>query len=79
MHGKGGMHGRGCVWQGVVHSSGMCGREACTARGACVAGGVRGMHAPHLPQILRDTINERSVRILLECILVIYIVLDLLG
>ena len=42
----GGMHGRGCAWQGV-----------------CVAGG-------RAWQILRDTVNERAVRILLECILV---------
>ena len=52
------MTGGGHVWQG-----------------ACVAGG----HAwqgewvprrPPTPQILRDTVNERTVRILLECILV---------
>ena len=43
----GGVHGRGCAWQGGVH-----GKQA-------------------LPQqILRDTVNERAVRILLECILV---------
>ena len=39
------------------------------ARGGwCVAGGMHGLHAPR--QILRDTVNERAVRILLECILV---------
>ena len=33
-------------------------------KGACMAGGGR------VWQILRDTVNERAVRILLECILV---------
>ena len=33
-----------------------------------MAGGVHGTHAKR--QILRDTVNERTVRILLECILV---------
>ena len=42
---------------------GVCGR------GACVAGGVHG--GGHAWQILRDTVNERAVRILLECILVL--------
>ena len=48
----------------------MRGRGTCVAegghvwRGACVAGGGRAW------QILRDTANERAVRILLECILV---------
>ena len=37
-------------------------RGGCMAGGTCVAGGVW--------QILRDTVNERAVRILLECILV---------
>ena len=39
--------------------------------GGC-AGGMygRGMHAPPR-QILRDMVNERAVRILLECILVL--------
>ena len=59
-----GMHSRGHVWQGGMH-----GRRACMAGGhswwgVCMAGG----HAchPHTPhQILRDTINEWEVRILL--------------
>ena len=49
----GGMHGKGCAWQGG-HAW----------HGACMA------HMPHLRQILRDVVNERAVRILLECILV---------
>ena len=50
----GGVDGRGHGWQ----LAGVCGR------GACVAEGGRAW------QILRDTVNERAVRILLECILV---------
>ena len=67
------------VFTGVCLSGGMRGRGACVAgRGVCVAGGAceaGGMHgrgvAHTFPQqILRDTVNERAVRILLECILV---------
>ena len=63
----GGVHGRGHAWQG-----------ACMAGGVCVAGGVHGRGhvwqgghscSPPHHQILRDTVNERAVRILLECIL----------
>ena len=53
----GGMYGcRGCVWLWGV----------CVVAGACmvVGGGVR--------EILRDTVNELAVRILLECILVYF-------
>ena len=75
MHGRD-MHGGGCAWQGGVH-----GRGACMARGHVWQGGVhgggghawQGVHATHVPpQILRlrHTVNERAVRILLECILV---------
>ena len=46
----------------------VCPWGACVAGGACMAGGVCGMHEPQ--QILRDTVNERAVRILLEYILV---------
>ena len=51
------------------------------AGGACMAGGVcgrrsvwQGVHGMHPPpcQILRDTVNVRTVRILLECILVLH-------
>ena len=58
MHGRG-MHGRGCVW---------CG--ACMAGGHAWCGGMhcRGGHAW---QILRDTVNEQALRILLECILLV--------
>ena len=76
MHGRRGMHGGGaCVVgharQGGMHGRGVCvaggvhGRGACMARGACVAGGMHG-RGGHVWQILRDTVNERAVRILLE-------------
>ena len=53
--------------QGGMHGRGMCGRGVC-GRGVCMAGGMHGMHTNQ--QVLRDTVNERAVRILLECILV---------
>ena len=73
---QGAMCGGGCAWQG-----GMCGKGVCMAGVECRAGGVHGrgghvwqgdMHGRgHAPwQILRDTVNEWAVRILLECILV---------
>ena len=51
-----------------MRGRGACMGGACVAggrawQGACVAGG-------HAWQILRDTVNERAVRILLECILI---------
>ena len=62
------VHGRGQVWQGGMHGRwGMRGREGmCMAREhawweVCMA---------HMPLTLRDAVNERAVRILLECILV---------
>ena len=61
MHGRGGFHSRGHAWQG-----------ACMAEEMCMVG-VRVCHKPPPPrQILwlRRTVNERPVRILLECILV---------
>ena len=68
----GGMHGRG-----VCMSGGHAWQGACMARGgACVAGGCMagGMHSRGARQILRDTVNERAVRILLECILVCHFI-----
>ena len=66
-------HGRGCAlrgacmagghaWQGVMHGGGACMTGGMYCKGVCMA------HMP--PHILRDTVNERTVRILLECILV---------
>ena len=51
----------------------MCGRgsvcgEGCVWLGCAWQGSVHGMHIPQ--QILRDTVNEQEVCILLECILV---------
>ena len=69
---QGGMHGGGCPWWGVS-MVGVCVWQAV----ACVVGGVwqeaymAGVRRAY--QILRDTVNERAVRILLECILVLSI------
>ena len=78
---QGGMCGTGRAWQW----GGMCGKGACMAGGhvwhgacmavrwgACVARGQGGMRDRGCAwQILRDTVNEWVVRILLECIPVI--------
>ena len=76
----GGMCGWGVCMAGGGHASqgGVCGWGACMAEGlAFMAGGHAwqgGMHggggACVPQQILRDTVNERAVRILLECILI---------
>ena len=69
------MAGGACVagghaWQGgYAWQGGHVWREAwmtggCTWQGASVAGGMHGMHTPQ--QILRDTVNERAVLILLD-------------
>ena len=85
VRGRGGMCGSGgaCmagghVWQEACVVQGVCGRGACMAggmhgKGACMAGGVHGGSVWHRcpQQILRDTVNERAARILLECILVL--------
>ena len=55
MHGWGGVHGRGHVWQG---------------EGACMVGGVHATHAPSPGHCEIRSVNARAVRILLECILV---------
>ena len=64
----GGMHGRGCTWQGAC-MAGECMAVACMS-GGCVAGG-HGMHLPTDTTRYGDTVNERVVRILLECIFVL--------
>ena len=69
------MHGRrvqawqegGHAWQGGMHSRGVCMARGMYSRGHVWQGG---MHLPPPTQILRNTVNERAVRILLECILV---------
>ena len=69
IHGKGGGHvwWEGHAWQGGVHGRGVCMAGGMHGRGMCMAGGMCG-RAPQ--QILRNTVNERAIRILLECILV---------
>ena len=62
MRGRGSMCGRG----GVCVAGGMCGRGSMHGRGHVW----QGMHAPASPGIPWDTVNERAVRILLECTLV---------
>ena len=63
----------GCVWllagmACVVAAWGVC---MVAGRGACmVAGGCAWLPRGGLRRIRRDTVNERAVRILLECILV---------
>ena len=70
-----------CFLPLATEVGGICGRGACVVRGgACMVGGMcggGGMHGrggaymAHMArQLLRDTVNERTVRILLECILV---------
>ena len=66
MHDRGACMAGGCAWQGGMH-----GRGACVAGRACMAGGAC-MGEGHVWEILRDTVNERAVRILLECILVLF-------
>ena len=65
------MAGEMCYWGlvGVCVAGGHTWQGACVAGGACMAGG-------HAWQILRDTVNERAVRILLECILVKYMKIE---
>ena len=67
----GSMHGRGvCVAGGHAWQGGLHGRGVCVAGGHVWHGGMhgRGMCVPC--QIPWDMVNERAVRILLECILV---------
>ena len=59
MRGMGGVRGGRHAWQGDMRGRGRA------WQGACVA------HMPPPPQIPRDTVNKRAVRILLECILVL--------
>ena len=68
MHGRGACIAGGHVWQGACMAGGHAWQGGMHGRGACMAGGVHGGGCAW--QILRDTVNERAVRILLECILV---------
>ena len=75
MHGRG-MHSRGvclageaCVAGRACMAGGMCGREHVWQRGSMCGRG-HAWQGGHVWQILRDTVNEWVVHILLECILV---------
>ena len=65
VHGRGGMHGRECVWSGGhVWQGGICG-GGCAWQGACMAGGMldRGACMPHmLPPPPDTTRYGRSMR-----------------
>ena len=66
---RGGVRGRGvCMVGGMCRGVGAGGHawQGRDVRGR--GGGMRATHAPR--QILRDTVDERALRILLECILV---------
>ena len=78
--GRLGMCGGGHAWQRGMHGRWACMAEGHAWWGVCVTGGT------YIPQqILRDTVNERAVGILLECILVLpnagrlVLFLDLVG
>ena len=79
VHGKGGMHGgghawQGCAWQGACMEGRSVWQEGHAWQGGHVCQeGMHGMHAAP-QQILRDMVNERAVRILVECILVLHFV-----
>ena len=84
---RGGHAWWGHVWQGGVHGGGCGGWGACMVGvgwGHTLQGGVCGRGGGHVwqgvacmacpQQILQDTVNERTVHILLECILVVLII-----
>ena len=70
-HGRG-VHGRGMhAWQGACVVGGVHDGGHAWQGGACMVAGVHGRGGACVPQqILWDMVNERVVRILLECILV---------
>ena len=82
IHGRG-MHGGGVCVVGGVYGGGMRGgghvwQGACMARGhAWQRGGMHG--GGGVWQILRDTVNEQVVRILLECIVVFKLWMDIVA
>ena len=67
----GDMHGRGHAWQGVCVEGGHVQQGSMHGRRACMA------HTPLPPTDTTrygDMVNERVVRILLECILVVIVI-----
>ena len=66
----GGIHGWGACVAGGMHGGGVCmAGGVCVARGLCMT-----CTPPGQILRLRNTVNERAVRILLECILVVFLV-----
>ena len=63
---KGGLHPRKACIQGDLHSLGL----GSPPNKVCINGG---WADPPSPGILRETVNQRAVRILLECSLVVWI------
>ena len=73
VHRGGACVARRCAWQGGMRGGGHAWQgDACMAGGCAWQGGVRG-------HILWDTVNERTVRILLECILVLKCIVSMKG
>ena len=72
VHGRRGMHGGGCAWQEGRAWWGCAWQEGHAWWGVCMAGGVCGRlgGAWQGMCVVRDTVNEWAVLILLECILV---------
>ena len=72
MCGEGGHGEGGCTAKGGVSDKGGHGEGGCVAKGACMVRGHAWQRGGHAWDMTRygDTINERAVRILLECILV---------
>ena len=78
----GGMHGRGCMWQGAMHNRGHAWQGACVAGGHVRLGNMHGRGSMHSRShawqgacVVGHTWQERrplqrTVCILLECILV---------
>ena len=66
--------GGACMVGGICGKGGMCGRGVCIAGGHAWPGGMHGRGCDTCPPgqtlRLRHTVNKRTVRILLECILV---------
>ena len=58
-----------CLHLGGLHPGGICIQRGSASR-VCIRGVGQ---TPPSPRILRDTVNERAVRILMECILVTHI------
>ena len=68
----GGLHPRAvCIGGGHLHAGGL--QLGASASGGSASRGIWADYAPSPNRIQQDTVNERAVRILLECILVIFV------